>query len=218
MQSLDLFLSRLIPKVPGCPDPTARRALVDSAIEFCEETAIIQSTSDPQPMTAGVGVYSVDTVVQQRVVATLKVWHGTNQLQPAPADQVDAILAYVSAVGAATAVQGTPTVFYEFSPGQIGIYPVPDATAAALPFSARICTKPDRTATSVEDVLYHDWIEAIVAGAAARLQDTPGHAFSSPGTAQTERSKFWLDVSKATNIALRGRIRTSVSVRGRSFI
>lgn len=217
MKSLDLFLSRLIPKVPGCPDSAAREALVDAAIEFCEETTLVQFTSEPQPVSAGIGVYDVDVPSQQVVAVTLKAWHGARRLVPAPADQIDDILAYVASAGTETAPQGDPRYFYEVSPGQVAIYPVPEL-ALANGFSARIATKPTRDATALDDLLYTDWVEAIVAGAAARIHGTPGQSASSPAEAQLQRAKFWADVSKATNIALRGRIRSSIAVRGRPFV
>lgn len=214
MQSLDVFLSRLLPKVPGCPDPLARQALVDSAIEFCEETSITQYTSEPQDVLAGVATYDVDLPSQQDVVVVLKAWYGAQRLTPAPAERVDSILAYVASAGTATVQQGDAHVYYEYAPGVVALYPVPKESRTAM-FSARIATKPKRSATMVEDILTTDWIESIVAGAAYRLCSMQGQAFTNDITATREYNKFWADISKATNIALRGRLRTSITVRPR---
>lgn len=216
MQALDVFLSRLLPQVPGCPDILAKQSLLDSAIEFCEETSIIQSTSNPQTVTAGTATYSLTLPTQQAVSTTLKVWHNTTLLYPATPEQVTDILAYVAAAGSDTAPRGTPEAYYEFTPGVIGLYPVPKTTAT-LAFSARIATKPTRSASTLEDVLYNDWVEAIVGGAIGRICATPGQAFSDAGRSAAGYAKFWLDVAKATNIALRGRVRTSIAVRGPTF-
>ena len=217
MQSLDLFLSRTLPFVPGCPDPLARQALVDSAIEFCEETTISKYTSEPQAVTAGVGIYELDLPAQQSVVATHKAWFGTQRLTPVPAEQIDSILAYVSSAGSDIALRADPTLFYESSPGVIGVYPVPSASAAAT-LSARISTKPIRTATALEDILYTDWADAVVAGAIYRLASMPGQSFTDPKVAITAASTFWGRVNKATDISLRGRIRSSISVRSNPFV
>lgn len=215
MQSLDVFMSRLLTSVPGCPDPLAKQALLDSAIEFCEETSIVQVTSEPQDTVALTSVYDVDLPSQQRVSTTLKAWYGTKPLVPAATSQIDNILAFVESAGGETAEVGEPSAYYEIAPGQIAIYPVPQ-NSLVRGFSARVATKPTRNATSVDDVLYHDWAEAIVGGATARLAATPNQMFTNPVVASQGNAAFWKGVSSATNIARRGRVRTSmrVTVRG----
>lgn len=216
MLSLDVFLSRLAPKVLGCPDPMLRQALVDAAIEFCEETSIIQVTTDPAEVTAGVGTYVLALPTDQAASTTLKAWYKTTLLTPVPADKIDSVLAFVSDAGGETQLRGEPRLFYEINPGEIGLYPVPAETYARA-FSARVAIKPTRNAVTVDDTLFNDWCEVIVAGAAARLCAMQGQAFSDPATAAIESGKFWQGVSKATNLALRGRIRGSMSVIPRAF-
>lgn len=214
MQSIDVFLSRLAPKVPGCPDPLLRQALVDSAIQFCEETTLIQHTSPPQAVTAGVGTYVLDTPSQQSVVYTLKVWYGTTALRPAISDQIDAILALVTSAGTQTPEKGIPQVFYEFAPGEIGIYPVPTESLPNM-LSARLSVKPNRSAVTLDDVLYEDWVEVITAGAAYRVYSIPGEVFSSEQRASTEKEAFWNGITKASGIGVRGRVRAAISTRQR---
>lgn len=212
MQQLDAFLSRLLPLVPSCPDPLARQALLDAAIEFCEETQIVQVTSEPQAVTEGLGVYDLDIGSQERVVATTKVWYGTASLSPAPLIHVNAILAYVDSAGGTAAPRGTPQVFYEFAPGSIGIYPVPKDMQANM-LSARVTTKPKRTATQLNDILFDDWAETIVAGAKARIVAIPGQFFSA-NPAKDELA-FRVGISKAKGIAIRGRTLSSLTVTQR---
>ena len=211
MQALDVFLSRLLPSVNGCPDPLARQALIDAAIEFCEETQVVQVTSEPQGVTKAVGVYDLDMPAQQGVVVTLKAWYGVTPLQPAPITAVNSILAYVSSAGTDTPTLGTPAYFYEFSPAVIGVYPVPDSTAESM-FSARVATKPLRSATQVEDVLYNDWVEAIVCGAKYRLHSMPEQFFSSDAKAAQALAQFRGQVIRAKSAGLRGRVSSSLAV------
>jgi hypothetical protein len=147
---------------------------------------------------------------------TLKAWYNTTQLAPAPADTIDAILAYVNQAGAETPPTGEPRWFYEYGPGVIALYPVP-RKAATLAFSALVATKPTRNASSVDDILYEDWVEAIVAGAAYRLCSMQGQMFTNDATAKQEYSRFWADIASATNLGRRGRVRGSMQVRPRSF-
>lgn len=214
MQQLDAFLSRLMPLVPSCPDPLARQAVLDAAIEFCEKSQIVQVTSEPQRVSAGLGVYDLDIGNQEQVVATSKVWYGTTPLSPAPLAQVNAILAYVDSAGGTDAPRGTPQCFYEFSPGSIGIYPVPQDSQDRM-LSARVITKPKRTATQVNDVLFNDWVETIVAGAHARIVVVPGQFYTASPT--RSEMEFRLGISQARGVALRGRTQSSLTVSPRPF-
>lgn len=212
MQTLDVFLSRLLPKVPTCSDPLARESLLDAAIEFCEKTQIVKVVSEPQITQAGVCAYDLELPVQQRAVLTTKVWYGTKQLSPAPEDAVNAILAYVEQAGDYHAERGTPRVFYELSPGTIGIYPLPQDTTPLM-LSAKVATKPTRSATQLEDILFDDWCDAIVAGAQARIVSIPGQFFSgSPDRAQ-QAFQYW--IGQAKSLSLRGRVQASLSVTQR---
>ena len=218
MQSLDVFLSRLLPHVMGCPDVTAKQALLDSCIEFCEETLLVQHTSPPQTATANVGTYTLTLPepTHQAVAMVQKMWFGTSLLSVAASNDVSNILALTSPAGTESAATGTPSVYYEISPGLVGIYPRPETTQASM-ISARLASKPLRTATQVDDILYTDWVETIVAGAIGRLCETAGQPYSNPSLAASGYAKFWRDVSKATNLAKRGRVVTSMYVTPRAF-
>ena len=216
MQSLDVFLSRLIPRVPGCPDVLAKQALVDSAIEFCEETQITQATVAPMNVVANQAAYTLVLPAQQAISCTLKAWYNDVQLYPISATNIDSILAYVSSAGSATVETGIPNSFYELSPGVIAVYPVPLASVATS-LSARVATKPTRAADSLEDILYNDWVDGICAGAAQRICSIPSMPFTSAMQAQAEKLQFWSAVSSASALSRRGRLRVSQSVRPRSF-
>lgn len=216
MKSLDTFLSRLIPGVLGCPDPLARQALVDSAIEFCEETGVALQISAPQATVAGQGTYTLVAPTDQAVAMTKRVWYGTTSLAPIATTNVDAVLAYVAAAGGQTPTQGTPTVFYEVSPGVIGVYPVPDTSASNM-ISAQFTAKPTREATSLEDVLFNDWAEAIVAGARKRLHAIPAQPFTDDVKVVECERQFRYYVNRAKGLSTRGRVQGSLSVKHNEF-
>lgn len=214
MQSLDAFLPRLLPSVLGCSEPLAKTALVDSAIEFCESTLVVQAFSEPQPAPAGVGLYELDVPMQQAVASTLKVWFNQDLLTPAPASLVDAILAYITPVGTDEAVPGAPRHFYEVSPGVLGVYPPPQDAGY---LSARCAFKPLRSATSLDDSLLEDWVDAVVSGACARLMIIPDQAFTEPKLAEYHMMRFKQEVAKAANLQIKGRVGASLRITGRPF-
>jgi hypothetical protein len=221
MQPLDVFLSRLLPRASGCPDILAQQAIIDSAIEFCEETRIVTTTVVPFGVIAGTGTYVLALPAGTASAVVDKVWFGTTQLHPASATSINAILAYVESTGTLGGVEaaqrGTPSEFYEFSPGVVGVYPVPEVTADGI-LSARVATKPTREATQLDDVLYNDWVEAICAGALYRICSIKGQSFSSDATATEEFAKFRLAINKATATRIRGRVSTSLAVKQRPIV
>lgn len=207
-------MPRLLPSVPGCSDPLARQALLDAVIEFCEETQIVRVTTDPTYLTGGASVYTVDVPSGQRVVLTQRAWYGTTELAPMPASMIGSVSVFTGS-DPADAAQ-FPRYFLESAPGEVGLYPTPGPLANEL-LTFRVATKPSRSASSVENVLFEDWSEAVVAGALMRLHAIPDTPFFSDGHAMRRAAQFQLAISRARSEAQRGRVRGSLTVATRAF-
>ena len=212
MLNLDVFLPRLLPSVLGCPIPIAIQALLDSAIEFCEETAIVRVTTDPQ-LTAGVAVYEVEVPIGQKVAITQRAWYGKRELLPALSSTVSNVDAYAFVAADPNQI---PHSFLESAPGEITLFPAPGALATDL-LTFRAATKPSRSATSVDNILFEDWAEAIVAGALKRLHAHPDTPYFSDGHAMRRSAEFQLGINRARAEAQRGRVRGSITTAPRSF-
>ena len=193
----------------------ARQALLDSAIEFCEETGVVQVTTDPLYLQAGSASYTVDVPSGQQVVTVQRTWYGTRELAPAPSAMVSRVEAYFADL-APNATQ-EPTHFLEYAPGEVSLFPTPGAGANAM-LVFRATTKPSRVATSVENVLFDNWAETVVAGALRRLHGTPDTPFSSDQLAIRQAGLFLMGVSRARQEALRGRVRGSLQIAHRAFV
>lgn len=216
MKALDLFLPRLMPWVSSCPEPLAKQALVDAAIEFCEETHLVKVTSGPQNSVAGTCNYALTMPADQNCASVQKAWYGTAPLDPAPEAEIENILAYVNGVGSTPRAQGTPRWFYEIAPNTIGLYPVPQASEPLM-ISARVATKPTRNATSLDDALFDDWIEAVCFGARQRLHAMPDQMFSSDTKASQAEARFRFFIHRAKAVSIRGRVSGSLSIRLNRF-
>jgi len=203
-----------MPSVPGCPEPLARQAILDAAIEFCEETGVTKVTTDPVYLQAGEAVYSVDLPSQQGVVTVQRAWCGTRELIAAPSAMVSEVQVYI---GSTPGAGQEPTHFIEHPAGEVSLFPTPGVGVNAM-LVFRATTKPKRTATSVENVLFEDWAEFIVAGALRRLHDVPDTPFFSPQLAQRQAGLFQLGISRARLEAQRGRVRGSMLVAHRAFV
>jgi hypothetical protein len=216
MKPLDVFMPRLVPWVIGCPDPLLRQAIVDAAIEFCEITGVIQTVTTPVISVLNTASYTLSLPAYSDAVTTKTVWYGLNPLSPAAGESIDIVLAYVSPVGTNTVPAGLPKSFYETSPGVIGIYPVPDSTNLNY-ITAKVALKPTRDAAQLDDLLYSDWLEAIVFGARKRLHAIPDQAFSSETKMAEATREFQRFVTKASNMAKHGRVQGSLAVQQRAF-
>ena len=218
MQSLEVFMSRLLPLVPGCPDPTARQALLDSAIEFCEETNAVQTVTEPATLTAGKSSYDLDIPTQTEVARVVRAWSGKRKLRLHQAMKVDTPLVYYNPDGSYYAPEAPPTAVTVTDNGVATLYPTPDtATAAGELLTVRIATKPSRTATQVDDDLYRSWAEAVVAGAMFRLAGMPGTAFSDEAQAQKALARYRYFINRARIESNRGRVGGSAAVRSTPF-
>ena len=211
VKQLTDFLSRLIPMVPGCPQPVALQALRDAAIDFCERTMIVRHVTDPVTVRPGEPTYDIDLPSESAVVRVLNVWYGGSRLELAPAQTVTAHGAYV--IGGDL---GSPTAAYVLEPATVRLFPVPDARQDRA-LIVQAATKPTRTAKSVAAILFDDWAEAIVGGALARLAVMPGNSFSNPDMAALGASQFLAGVNAAKLEARKGRVVGDVRVIGRTF-
>jgi hypothetical protein len=138
---------------------------------------------------------------------------GTDNV-PVTLTVINTILAYVDAAGGSSHDLGVPHFFLEASPGSIAIYPVPDVSANSM-LSARVSTKPKRTATQLNDVLFDDWVDVIVAGAQSRILVIPGQFFT--GNPARAELAFRRGISQARGQALRGSVEASLTVQPRPF-
>jgi hypothetical protein len=62
MVKLEAFTPRVHLWVPGAPAPLVETAIIDCAIQFCEDSHVLQVVPDPQPLHAGQQEYDIDPV------------------------------------------------------------------------------------------------------------------------------------------------------------
>lgn len=80
MKAISEFFSRLIPYVPGCSEPLAQQALLDSAIAFCEASQVIRHDLDVFNTVIGRASYELDLPSQQELARILLVKVGDQEI------------------------------------------------------------------------------------------------------------------------------------------
>ena len=190
MLSLDTFFTRLMHHVPGCPEPTARQALLDAATDFCDRTRAIRVTTEPMPVQPGVAEYELDLPSGVEPAQIVRAWMGTRPLALPPEAH-----RWFAAADAAAATTGAPVALLPGEAPAVRLFPTPTDSLEKL--TVRLATRPTSTATQVMDALFTHWRDAIVAGAVVRLASIPGKTFSSADQAGFAASVYQAGLSRA---------------------
>lgn len=204
MKSLDDFLTFLMPYVPGCPDPLARQALVQSAIEFCSRTEIAQELST-LTLHAGTDTYDLDVPNQQVLVNVLEVVYEGRV--------IDAV-SYPVAQLPPGRPQGVLKPLPEST--ELTVVPAPDA-ASATTLTVRAAFRPTPKTTQLVDELFNNWHDAVVQGALKRLCAMPGQMFTSASTVMLATQAFVDYITEARLVARKKRLVQSDRVRPHPF-
>lgn len=214
MAALDTFLARLLPRALGCADPVARQALLDTAIDFCEGTHVVQVVTDPMAAVINQPDYTPVLSAGTSVVSVKKAWFGSQPLYPASDEMIANVLAYDTVADATRAV-GTPFNYF-WHEEKVWVYPLPEANKA-LALTFRVAIKPTHTATTIPDELLINWREAIVDGALERVLGMRGTNHYDPKEADLAGGRYQGAVNRAKAMGRVGRAGGELTVRMRPF-
>ena len=197
MKKLEFFLPRVLPWCLGAPEPLVYQALIDSAIQFCDESTVVHYITDPITITPNVADYDIDLPVGMDLARIMRVWNAAGPWEP---------------------MSGNPVNWRVTDIGQITIFPTPSAPLAPGQYMfIDVATKPSRNASSLADQLYSDWIEGVVGGAIQRLCSTPDQPYSNPANAAMGAAMFKVWRGKAQYECTKGRVKRDMVVRPRPF-
>lgn len=194
MIPLEVFLPRLMPKVPGCPEPTALQALLDAASDFSDRTRALRVTTEPTPLIEGQALYDLDLPTGTEPLMIVRAWVGTQRLAVPPEAHREGVEANTDLVNSK---RGTPRLLLPYEGATMRLYPTPDTAAAGMPLAVRMALRPTTNATQVMDALFTTWRDAIVAGAASRLAETPNQGYTNPQVAAEGRMIYASGISRA---------------------
>lgn len=207
MASLTQFFPYVLPHVAGCSEGMAEQTIRSACIELCLRSQILQIV-EVDAVTAGVADYAIPLPSSSLLSRVLGVYVNDVSLAPTSMESVRE-----GAALAGTAEQGTPRAYFQRTTAtpEVTLYPTPD-TSSPDGLLIRAAYAPSRTAMTVPDELFTDWVEAIAAGAVLRLVTTPNHHFSNPKLAPMYAAQFYKGVASATSTARTGRVATAPRV------
>jgi len=212
MSAYSAFLDYVMPDVPGCTTQLAEHEIRNACIEFCENSLILQRDHDPVTIVAGIVDYDLEPPTGTLVTRVMKAWYkGTELVQSAP-DNINKSEVYNRLFTGADVSRSDPQRILQKDERTFTVYPIPQETATNS-LTLRIALKPTRSSTTVDDVIFEDYAEAIGSGAKARLMMSPGKPYTNPQLGAAEMMLFRQAINTARSRAIRGHMRSDLGVK-----
>lgn len=207
-QSIDLFLPLVKEECPGITNIDARRAVVQACRDFCTRTYVWQEDHDDLTAVEDVPDYDLEPPTDAEVVDILCMYHNEFPVTPKTETQ----LTYENSQWR-LADGGQARHFVMNSPTNFSLYPFPDETVADSICNIRVALRPVIGATTVGDLLYTDYQEAIANGARALLLAKPKKPWTNGRRAEECLNEFEFQLSRAKVRARKQYSRTDLHAR-----
>jgi len=209
MKLLSAFYPRILPYLPGCPEPLVDQVLLNSAIEFCEASLTLRQNLDTFKTSVGKVSYDLDPPsAQHDINRVMGVTVNGRELKAGLAEIIHNDLPTANATPRGFYTDRTDSTF------TLRLAPPPDG---AYPVIVAVTLRPNRNATQLDDDIYNIWIDPVVSGAIARAMQIPNQPF----TDYARASQLLADAARMTNTSRiegnYGLVRGSMRVRSRSF-
>lgn len=186
---LSSFLPEILLSAPGLADVIAESYVRNSAIKFCNLTRYVIETLDSQTIRSG--EYEVDLIVSggEEVAAVKSVYVDGRPIDPISEQDLS------SQYGGWKTYTGWPK-HYLSDAAILRLFPIP---TAEIVVDVTVAKRPTSTAVTVNDVLYKEWREAIVAGALSQILLVPNQTFTNPQIALVQNQIFsdWVVTAQA---------------------
>lgn len=166
----------ITPELPDCPSEMLRQALVQTAIDLCKETLVWNEIADAVKLSDGLDEYDIDYPSGARPLTAPTVWLGPHQLVAISMEQLSVYLPDWQ-----TSRSNEPR-FYNISTDfdVIKVFPRPLNPTGSLRMKGAFI--PRLNAVVLPDFLADYYLDAITAGAKARLMLKPNQKWTSEQT------------------------------------
>jgi hypothetical protein len=194
------FYDFIVPELPGCPFGVIDNALRTAAILFCEMSLAWRAPLADVVVVAGTNTYAyappTGTVVHAITYAAFNALE--IEAHTGEADIHNRIYDWRNATGTPAYVLGGLT--------SLILVPNPDADGT---LSLIVALKPSTDSTGIDDTLFNEWREGIVAGALSRLMASPKKPYTYPEGVIFHQAQFSIKVGQAGSRVARNYTRAS---------
>ncbi|MNY05294.1 hypothetical protein D3C86_1380070 [compost metagenome] len=205
MSDLDVYLSKIMPSVPGCPEPTAEHAIILAAQRFCESTRLWRD-KDTFSILAEDSANTVYAPAGADFFEIESARFDNRDLEPISLKDLDY----------------RHPGWREWSSGARFITQIDHGTVMVVPASAgtlelSTTLRPTEGATQLPDFLAKYYRQAIADGALAEILMLPGQSFTDPSRAMFFSQRFQLELDKLGSKSIKGQQRAKARVRPQFF-
>lgn len=209
MKPLSAFFPRILPYLPGCPEPLAAQVLLDAAIEFCDSSLVLRQNLDSFKTFTGQVQYDLDPPSAQ---------HDINRVMGVTLDGKELVAGMAEAIRGDLPIAGAkPRGFYTDRTDSVFTLMLSPPPDGAYNVVVNVALSPARTATQLDDDLFNLWVEPVVAKTLARAMQIPGQPFSNPAQAQILLNSAARQTVSSRIEGNYGLVRGSMRVRNRPF-
>lgn len=160
--AVSLWRTRIQDDIPEAYNHLVDRAVLDTCIEFCQNTRIWHTRMTPMSVIANIPNYKLRVPANARLASVIELKYNGKKLEPVIDSDLDASTPNWEAK------TGTPNQYTMLDQGTARLIGIPtEALTNAL--TGSIAVKPARDAEVVGEVLWDDWAEAIAHGAKYRI-------------------------------------------------
>lgn len=212
--NLSLFEPFVSTDIYGVPSPTLQFFLRQAAIKFCTDTHVINKM-----LSISVESSDIDTDLHDSVDLDISEYSASMQpitLMRLNINGRDWDVHYSdiqTTISDAENVLGASVKYFTFpDDNTIRIFGM-----EACDLTVQVALKPTQTATTVEDKLFNDWIDPIVADAKARLFALSNKSWSDLTAAAHNSTLYRRGVSTAKAKVRKGFSTKSLEIQGREF-
>ena len=180
---LEDFYPDLYPLVPGCSDVLVENAILNATIEFATKSTAIHYEMDAVSVVSGTNEYQFEPPADSEIAAIVS------------GNMDGDVLSILSAKLANyryprhREFNGRPEAILRLDNSNFRLYPTPD-TSFPSGLYLTVALKPTRTATSVPDIVYEEFKDAIIYGSAYRLMAMPNKDWTNNQKSSYYRALF----------------------------
>lgn len=169
--------------IPDAYNALVDRHVLDTCIEFCADTRIWHLRMTPMSTIANVAQYKLRVPADTKLASVIELRYLGKKLDPKIDSDLDA-----STPNWETKT-GTPQQYTMIDQNTARLIGIPtEAVVNAL--TASLAIKPARDATTVGEVLWENWADAITHGAKARIFSMKTEAWHSPALANMHNGLY----------------------------
>jgi hypothetical protein len=197
------FKNLIAPDVLPCPDPIVQRELMSVILDFCRNTNILQRDFELE-----IDADEIDEDLQDSIDFDISEW--SNDLRPTSVLEI--VIDTTPFVPSARNIRNTHTQFAALNDERKIYFWIPDDhTVRVFNLNSNlsriwmnIAVKPLRDSIEVDDELFEDWSEPIVAGTKYNIMSMPGKDWTDFKAADVYNRRYRRGMSRAKAYVVRG--------------